>query len=89
MINKVEFNNKCEKKLAKFYKKDKESFTRIVKTLKVFKENPDYPALKLHKITGKKIQVWSMFVTRDIRIIFRYIKEGIQLIDIGSHDEVY
>ncbi|MBU1085064.1 MAG: type II toxin-antitoxin system RelE/ParE family toxin [Candidatus Beckwithbacteria bacterium] len=89
MIKKIELNGRCERKLAKIYKKDKRLFGKIEETFKLFKENPEYSSLKLHKIGGKKYQIWSIFVKKDFRILFEYVKNGILVTDIGSHDEVY
>jgi len=89
MIKKIEVNSRCERKFEKICKQDNKLFRKIVKTLKLFKENPEYPGLKLHKIGGKKYKVWSMFVKKDFRILFEYVKNGILITDIGSHDEVY
>lgn len=89
MIRKIELSSRCEKKLSKIYKKDKGLFKKIEVTFKTFKENPEYTGLKLHKLSGKKYQIWSMFVKKDFRILFKYIEHGILVTDIGSHDEVY
>lgn len=62
---------------------------KIKDTLVLFQEDPLRPSLRLHKLTGREIDEWSISVNRDIRIIFQYIPEGILLTEVGSHDEVY
>ncbi|MGI6278876.1 MAG: hypothetical protein ACOYJ8_03690 [Patescibacteria group bacterium] len=47
----------------------------------------NYPALRLHKLSGTNI--WSVSVDMENRIIFSWEKDGLFLLDIGSHDEVY
>ncbi len=59
------------------------------KKLKLFLENPDHPSLRLHKLTGNLGDHWSLSITKDIRVLFRYTNEGILFTCIGTHDEVY
>jgi len=51
--------------------------------------NPNHNSLRLHKINAKGEQAWSISVDMKIRILFVYEKDGIVLVDIGTHDEVY
>ena len=51
--------------------------------------NPLHPSLKLHKLKGKQSDNWSIAVEQDLRLIFTYVPDGILLIDIGKHEEVY
>jgi len=55
----------------------------------VFKKNQNHSSLRLHKLSGKKVNQWSISIKKDLRIIFQYIKEGILLTNIGPHNEVY
>ncbi len=65
----------------------KRKFWRKMET---FLEDPFYPQLRTHKLSGKLSRQWAFSVDTDCRIIFEFIDEGqILLIDIGSHDEVY
>lgn len=62
---------------------------KIQQTIQRIRENPRHPSLRLHKLTGSKHQTWSVSVDRDIRILFSYVENGVLLIDVGTHDEVY
>lgn len=86
---KIIFESKVEKKLIKIGHRNRRLLEKINEAIVLFKKEPKYPSLRLHKIRGKKNDVWSISVEADLRIIFIYIKDGILLIDIGSHDEVY
>lgn len=61
---------------------------KVDKQLELFITNPKHPSLRLHKISGKQ-KYWSISLTGDLRILFSYIKKGILLINIGTHEEVY
>lgn len=62
---------------------------KIKSKTKLFELNPLHPSLKLHKLRGKQIDNWSISVEEDLRLIFTYVPDGIILIDIGKHEEVY
>jgi len=59
---------------------------KIKKTLTIFKENPNHPSLRLHKLQGKRITDWSISVNNAVRIIFVYVAGGVLFIDVGYHD---
>lgn len=67
--------------------------TKVSERLKIFQENPKYPLLKIHKLTGTKVDLFSFSVTGDIRIIYRIKvqngKDFAELLDIGTHNQVY
>lgn len=86
---KIHLSKKFKKKLDKIYNKDRKIVSLIDKQLGIFKNNPCHPSLRLHKISGKKTENWSITVRGNLRIIFTFYQEGILLVDIGSHDEVY
>lgn len=77
---------KASKKLTKNNLLIKE---KIKEKIKLFTNNPKHPSLKLHKLKGKMVEDWSFSVEGNIRIILTYIEDGVLLVDVGSHDEVY
>ena len=57
--------------------------------MSAFLENPFFPLLRTHKLSGKLAGQWA-FSDDDCRIVFEFIGENrVLLIDVGSHDEVY
>lgn len=62
---------------------------KIKEKIKLFINNPKHPSLKLHKLKGKMVEDWSFSVENNLRIVFTYVEDGVLLVDIGSHDEVY
>ncbi len=60
------------------------------KALETFKENPNSPALRTHKLSGKLKDLWSFRVEYDLRIIFYFENPARAIfVDIGTHKEVY
>ena len=70
-------------------KKDSRLKKKIRKQLGTLLKNPNHSSLKLHKLEGRFYTNWSISIQKDIRLMFTYVKDGILLLDIGSHDEVY
>ena len=74
-------------KLCKVREKKFKSDTE--KKIELLLIDPNHNSLRLHKINLKGDQAWSISVDMKIRILFIYEKDGIILVDIGNHDEVY
>lgn len=62
---------------------------KIKSKINLFELNPLHPSLKLHKLKGKQVDNWSISLEKDLRLVFVYIPDGIILIDIGKHEDVY
>ncbi len=77
---------KARKKLVK---KNLQLQEIIKAKIQLFLENPKHPSLRLHKLTGKSDEEWSISFTSSLRMLFYYLEDGIMLTDIGAHDEVY
>lgn len=80
------FFGKKYKKLAKKHS----GLSKIVDIkIDLLFQNTNHPSLRLHKLTARGVEEWSISIKSDLRIIFQYVDEGILLVNIGSHDEVY
>jgi mRNA-degrading endonuclease YafQ of YafQ-DinJ toxin-antitoxin module len=88
---KVYFTKKYEKTIKKFLKKHPNLKGTYTKTIKILKDNPYHPSLRLHKLQGNLKEYFSISLDLEYRIIldFVIIESEIYLLDIGSHDEVY
>ena len=68
---------------------------RIFQVLDRLAEDPFYPTLKTHKLSGQLEGLWACWVEYDCRIVFAFEpdpdtgEDMIVLIDLGTHDEVY
>jgi addiction module RelE/StbE family toxin len=76
------------------YKKRVRNNSRLKKKfwekMEIFLENPFFPQLRTHKLSGKLAGQWAFSVDNDCRIVFEFVGEDrVLLIDVGSHDEVY
>lgn len=68
---------------------------KIETKLRLMAEDPYHPSLRTHKLKGKLSGAWACSVEYDCRIVFSFeqnqetLEEEINLIDIGTHDEIY
>jgi len=77
------------KKYKKITQRNTKLKGKISKTIFILKMNPTYPSLKLHRLKGRMVDDWSIVVEGNLGIIFTYIDEGVLLVDLGKHEEVY
>jgi len=60
-----------------------------VKKILLFENNPLHPGLNTHKLKGTLSHFWSFYITREYRILFRFLKDNeVIYYDIGTH-EIY
>ena len=74
-----------------FIKKHPELIQQYKKVLRLLELNPFHPSLKLHKLKGKFNDQSAVSINYAYRLIlaFAITDNGIILIAIGHHDEVY
>ena len=59
------------------------------KKLKLFRQDPFYPSLKTHKLSGKMKSRYSFSITYSYRVVFEFLGENeVLFINIGTH-EIY
>jgi addiction module RelE/StbE family toxin len=85
----IKIDKDLEKELLSIRKKDQKLYRRIEKQIDLFTKNPNHPSLRLHKLTGKLENMWSISIDKSIRMVFLYIADKALFVDIGTHDEVY
>ena len=76
------------KRYKKLAEKNKKLQNSVQKTLDLLRLNPKYKSLKTHKVFLSQYgEVYSSFVTSDIRIIWIQIENKlvVLLLDIGGH----
>ena len=87
---KVRFSDEVDGNLKKIYKKNKKLAKLIEKQLKIFRNDPRHPSLRIHKLSGRFHDRWSISITRGIRMIYSLLDEDeAYFTDIGTHDQVY
>ena len=72
------------------FKKDldglpKEMKERVAKTLDLLLERPRHPLLHMKKMEGG-LDIWEARVSDNYRITFQFVREGIVLRRIGTHN---
>jgi addiction module RelE/StbE family toxin len=75
--------------LRKLKRKDPKSFELVIKQMALFESDPKHPSLRIHKLSGKLNNVWSLSISSKLRMLY-FIKDGEAWgYMIGTHDEVY
>ncbi len=79
------------KRAKKFIKKHPELLEQYRKTLILLELNPAHPSLRLHKLSGKQKNLYSVSINISYRISMEFYieKDRIIPVDVGSHDEIY
>ena len=90
-MNKFIFTDSYIKKAKKFVKKHPELLSQYEKTLKILELNPFHRSLRLHKLTGKLSELYSVSINMTYRISIDFIIDDKKIIpiNVGKHDEVY
>ena len=65
------------RKLKRMSKKNKDILDLFDEKWSVFRKNRDHPALRLHKLSGTLHNRWSISLSRDVRVIFEYVDDGV------------
>ncbi len=73
--------------LKQYYKLKDPLKEEIKEKIELFKEDPDHPFLKTHKLKGRLKGCFSFSVNYEYRIIFQYLpKKEAVLLAVGNHD---
>ena len=78
-----------DKRLQKLFKTDSKLSIKIEKQLKLFSQDHRHPSLKTHKLSGKLDNLWSISITKSLRMTYILDKEEATFTDFGAHDQVY
>lgn len=82
-------SEELDKKLRKIYPKNKQLIQKAGKQLNLFRENHLHPSLRVHKLSGKLNNFWSMSVDKNYRMLFMIEDEEAYFFDFGTYDQVY
>ncbi|MEB3309019.1 MAG: type II toxin-antitoxin system mRNA interferase toxin, RelE/StbE family [Snowella sp.] len=94
MINLV-FSQSFKRAFKTTIKRQPDLKSKIEAKLRLLADDPYNPILRTHKLKGRLSGAWACSVEYNCRIIFNFElnsetqEEEINLIDIGTHDEVY
>jgi addiction module RelE/StbE family toxin len=94
MINLV-FSQSFKRAFKTTIKRQPDLKPKIEAKLRLLADDPYNPILRTHKLKGKLSGAWAFLIEYNCRIISNFEpnsetkEEEINLIDIGTHDEVY
>jgi len=57
--------------------------------LKLFRDNPNHPSLRLHALKGNRKEFLAYSVTGDIRVVLYLRGDTAYFVTIGTHSQVY
>ena len=91
MNYKIIYTKSYNKRAAKFIKKHPDLIGQYEKTLKLLEVNPFHPSLKLHQLSGKLNELYSISINISYRITmeFHLSEKTIIPVKVGPHDEAY
>ena len=91
MPYKIEITEAYTKKVVKFLKRRKDTFSKYKKVLLLLESDPFHPSLRLHKLSGKLEGLYSVSIDMQYRITIEFYIEDEKIIpiNIGIHDDVY
>lgn len=82
-------SKRFKRQLGFFLEKHFDMEKIVVEKLNQLKNDPFYPSLKNHKLSGKLKGLSAIFLTYEYRLVFKIVKDKILLLAVGTHDEVY
>lgn len=90
---KLIISNRFKRDSTRLIKKNPELREKLADTLLLLSEDINNPKLKTHKLKGELSGLWSSSWGYDLRILFEVLEseneKAIELITVGTHDEVY
>lgn len=92
---KIGWSAKSLRSFKRLVRKNPQLRLAIEMTLRQLAEDPFHPSLHVHKLKGDFSESWSCSIDYSYRIIFEFARnpededEGILLLNLGTHDEVY
>jgi addiction module RelE/StbE family toxin len=85
-----------DEKFKRIYKKWSNKHPDLINPfwvkMELFTNHPFHPTLKAHSLSGILKGLWSLRISYEYRLIFRFVdkeKSKVLLIAIGTHEEVY
>lgn len=86
---KLSFSKEVIHYLQDIEKKNPGLSKKVHKQLSLFKQNPQHPSLRIHKLGGNLSDSWSISIERNIRMLYYISDNKVVFFLIGTHDEVY
>ena len=81
------YTSHFKRKLKQTIKKKPALEKETTLQLNLLLRNPNHPSLRLHKLRGKRINQYSIWLESNLRITFIKEKQNYILTDILTHDQ--
>jgi len=78
-----------KRSFRRFAKKNPTAREAILRAIQTLSDDPFNPSLSTHKLKGELQGAWACKAGYDLRIVFEFVENGILLLAVGSHEEVY
>ncbi|MDC1205609.1 type II toxin-antitoxin system YafQ family toxin [Candidatus Pacebacteria bacterium] len=82
----IDYHKKFKKALQKQPSKIQGKFFNV---LDIFVKDQYHHSLHNHSLSGKYIGIHSFNITPDVRVHYRIENEGVILLNIGTHSQLY
>lgn len=88
---KIVYTESYIRRAKRFIKHHPDLLGQYEKTLRLLELNPSHPSLRLHKLSGKLDDLYSVSINISYRITLELLirEDTIVPVNIGSHDQVY
>ena len=88
---KIVYADSYVRRAKRFIKLHPDLLRQYEKTLRLLELNPFHPSLRLHKLSGKRGDLYSVSINISYRITLELLirEDTIVPVNIGSHDQVY
>lgn len=85
----IYLTREIESCLKKLKKKNPQLIERVSKQLSIFASDQFHPSLRTHKLSGALNNLWSISITKSIRMTCRIDNNTAVFTNLGTHDQVY
>ena len=88
---KIVYTESYIRRAKRFIRRHPDLLGQYEKTLRLLELNPSHPSLRLHKLSGKLDDLYSVSINISYRITLELLirEDTIVPVNIGSHDQVY
>lgn len=86
---KVSFSPSFRRAFKKIIRKHPDLEKKFYERTALFIANPFDERLRTHKLTGLLKDYWSFRIEYDIRVVFYFLDDKAEFVDIGTHEDVY
>lgn len=88
-MKKIEYTKQFKRHLKQRYAHQPKVIERFQKHIELFGQGVRKEPLNDHPLTGRLKGLRSFSIGGDVRVVYRETEDYFELLDIGSHNQVY